>query len=614
MADQTTFILKLRRNIALEGDLWLAQVEIGAFLSAIKTVEIFENVLTTYPVLCQIQGLGAVEAYVRASGKQFFIGSGPLAILPDLIRRLSFVQDIYCIVPNNDASEGIIRNIEAALGPVVATQVDAEQPDSLIVHAIPQYAVIELSEIIAKRSGSPQETKINLQLMLDTLLDRTYDTHARTLTTAAIQAKNTTSHLSHDIHYYKAKFFPRMSRAMLTYCSRRLSNSEQQHRVLDNFAGSGTTLLEAAILGMPSVGLDIDPLSCLIARTKLDVAGFDSKMIAAEAARVRNLLERRDSELRAEPVLLPEWLLKNRKMTAALSAQLSSEIRKVQAAIVGGDPALETCLRVLLSDAISRRLRMRFLGTGVGRFSLTFSKATLPQMFLKSLDKYAKVVAVYEWLRETLHLPFAQAEVVNADTRCIPSEIGQFDILLTSPPYLPASSGRESYAKARALSLIALDLADHEAVDALVNISIGSMDDSDVENAQTATDLSQLTAPELETVRWLQRDNLRAIKAIPTARYFLDMRAAFRQMFGALRSGGLAVVVSGSVSTFYQFSTRQVVHTVRSAELLAEEAQAAGFEVEGLHHLQLQKSNANARPRSLDDYYETLIMLRKPDK
>jgi hypothetical protein len=53
------------------------------------------------------------------------------------------------------------------------------------------------------------------------------------------------------------------------------------------------------------------------------------------------------------------------------------------------------------------------------------------------------------------------------------------------------------------------------------------------------------------------------------------------------------------------------VHTVKSAELLAEEARIAGFEIQALHHLQLQKSNANARPRSLDDYYETLIMLKK---
>jgi hypothetical protein len=68
----------------------------------------------------------------------------------------------------------------------------------------------------------------------------------------------------------------------------------------------------------------------------------------------------------------------------------------------------------------------------------------------------------------------------------------------------------------------------------------------------------------------------------------------------------------GKQSTFYQFSTRKELYVVQSAEILAEEAEKAGFEVEGMYDVQLQKANKNARPRSLDDYYETLIYLRKP--
>ena len=49
-----------------------------------------------------------------------------------------------------------------------------------------------------------------------------------------------------------------------------------------------------------------------------------------------------------------------------------------------------------------------------------------------------------------------------------------------------------------------------------------------------------------------------------------------------------------------------------SAEWLADLAAGVGFEVEGMEDIQLQKANPNARPRSLDDYYETLILLRKP--
>jgi len=176
---------------------------------------------------------------------------------------------------------------------------------------------------------------------------------------------------------------------------------------------------------------------------------------------------------------------------------------------------------------------------------------------------------------------------------------------VTSPPYLPASSGRESYAKARAPSLIALGMRSHDDVNNLVDDSIGSMGGNGV-------DLEKLTEDERQVVEWIRRDELRSIKAEPVARYFLDMRQAFAEMRRVLMPGALAVVVSGKQSTFYHFSTREALHVVHSAELLAEEAQNVGFEIVVLHDIQLNKSNMNARPRSLDDYYETLIILRNP--
>jgi tRNA G10 N-methylase Trm11 len=420
----------------------------------------------------------------------------------------------------------------------------------------------------------------------------------------ALSARSTTSHLSHDIHYYKAKFFPRLARSMLNICARRLGDGP--HRVLDPFVGSGTTLLEAATLGIPSVGLDIDPLSVLISQAKLAVAHLESQLLAQEADRAIELLGRGHlASPDEEPVTFPRWLMANRKMTAEIARQLSQEIRLLQGAVAACDPRVRSLFRVLLSDAIARRVRMRFLGTGVGRFSLTLSKTPAPQILSSSLKRYVKTVAALEWLRETVNLEFADVQVLEADARRLPEDLGTFDILVSSPPYLPASSGRESYAKARAPSLIALEMVDHSDVDRLVDNSVGSM-------VGGGAELAELTDAERNLVEWLQQDSLRAIKAEPTARYFTDMRRAFVEMARVLRPGALAVVVSGKQSTFYNFSTREALYIVPSAELLAEEAERAGLIVDVLHDIQLQKANMNARPRSLDDYYETLIFLRKP--
>ncbi len=600
------FVFKLRQNIALEGDLLLARMELESFLpDAVRDLNDITAVLQIMPQLSNLPGFGALESRARLNGKQGYAADGVLGLLPHLIRRVSFIQRIYCVTQFSESVESFLSESTIPLASVITYHVDENH---FVIQAVPHYALIELAKVVTNRSKGISKTKQNLQLLLNALLDRTAEPKAKKLADAALAAQCTTSHLSHDIHYYKAKFFPRMARSLLNICSQRVG--EGTHRVIDNFAGSGTTLLEASILGIPSVGIDIDPLSVAIATAKLEAASLDSELLAKESARIREAIALQlsgKSEQKEAKISFPDWLMKNRKMSEAIASELSREISLIQTGIRASESKIQKLLCVLLSDAISRKIRMRFMGTGVGRFSLTFAKDSLLNIFSKSLEQYVKVAAMSEWLQQTIHLQFAEVQVIAADTRHLPNHIGEFDILITSPPYLPASSGRESYAKARALSLIALGLHDTNGVDALVDDSIGSMNGSDI-------DLATLSDEERHLVEWLQKDELRQIKAEPTARYFLDMRASFAQMYRVLRAGGMAVVVSGKNSTFYQFSTREALYVVNVAEILAREAQQVGFEVEALHDIQLVKSNRNARPRSLDDYYETLIVLRKPPR
>ncbi|MBE7412180.1 MAG: site-specific DNA-methyltransferase [Leptospiraceae bacterium] len=61
------------------------------------------------------------------------------------------------------------------------------------------------------------------------------------------------SFLSHGIHKYPAKFFPELPRWIIQ------KYSEEKDIILDPFAGSGTTNIEANFLRRNSVGIDIDP-------------------------------------------------------------------------------------------------------------------------------------------------------------------------------------------------------------------------------------------------------------------------------------------------------------------------------------------------------------------
>jgi excisionase family DNA binding protein len=71
-----------------------------------------------------------------------------------------------------------------------------------------------------------------------------------------------TSYLTHSLHPYPAKYIPQIPNALIQELS------SVGDTVLDPFCGSGTTLVEALLLKRHVIGIDANPLACLIARAK----------------------------------------------------------------------------------------------------------------------------------------------------------------------------------------------------------------------------------------------------------------------------------------------------------------------------------------------------------
>lgn len=79
------------------------------------------------------------------------------------------------------------------------------------------------------------------------------------------QTKSVNQYLTHWIYPYKGKFHPQMIRALMNII--KIQNSET---LFDPFVGSGTAVLEAQILGVNAIGLDISPLCVLISKVKTE--------------------------------------------------------------------------------------------------------------------------------------------------------------------------------------------------------------------------------------------------------------------------------------------------------------------------------------------------------
>lgn len=90
-------------------------------------------------------------------------------------------------------------------------------------------------------------------------------------------AEAKTGYLTHGLHPYPAKFIPQIPNALIQELS------SVGETVFDPFCGSGTTLVEALTLKRHAVGLDANPVACLISRAKI------ARLTPSDVEALRNL-------------------------------------------------------------------------------------------------------------------------------------------------------------------------------------------------------------------------------------------------------------------------------------------------------------------------------------
>lgn len=93
----------------------------------------------------------------------------------------------------------------------------------------------------------------------------------------------------HRLHSYLGKFVPQLVEIFLRKYSPR--------RVIDPFCGSGTTMVEASVLGIDSVGCDISTFNCLMSKVKTDT--YNVEKLGGE---IKHILRRMKAKVSYDPL------------------------------------------------------------------------------------------------------------------------------------------------------------------------------------------------------------------------------------------------------------------------------------------------------------------------
>lgn len=425
-----------------------------------------------------------------------------------------------------------------------------------------------------------------------------------------IRKKN--DYLSHAFHKYKAKFFPRLARSLINIVA-----PDEGALIVDPFVGSGTTCVEASLMGVRSAGFDIDPLSVLIAELKTNAYKID---LAKAKAALSHLPT--DRSWQAPPSIsshalhqfkLPTFLLARspRRLPPELARQVEDHVNLLLGAIAAVDDIwTKKLLEVILSHAISTKISLRWMGTGDDRFALEVASRSVLQIFSTHAKSVFRNLEVYGHLKsENSIVEFAPSSIKVSNASSLPIEDTSVDGIVTSPPYLPASSGRETYLRSRASSILALGLMDEAEILKTERDMLGSI--------LAAPRRGGASVPQsvFDLADWMRPQRERTAKADPTIAYFESLRNCFAEAKRVLKPGAKAAFVVSKEHTFWASGSGEVLRRFDMAKAVEELATSPSMGI-GLNHvetidLELPKMDFVARPGSKGKYSEAVVILER---
>lgn len=592
-------VVVVRHNTQLGGDLHLAEREFDALMGTSGQtvtnrndfVEQLGQAWEATVVELPLEGVMVARNYADAT----------LAAVERLLLRSAFAQEIFLV---DDREKTRVAFIAACQLPCHAA---TDSASSSLVVALSQAYIVE-SEAILDSSIMSGRIEATAELLLEPYVHRGKTTPR---SNRLRRAKKTTLSLSHDLHIYKAKFFPRMVRSLLNIFAKEGST------VFDPYCGSGTALLEASLLGLNSYGSDIDPICHLISRTKVTpfvrtapltaaLKRFETRLDAGATHRVefdfpeelRVKIERRDRKNQTE------YLKEIVDETTLLATSLEGLRR---------DHPEEELFFTLASDAVTKKVRYRFIGVGNGKYTIEILRQPLMARMREKVSRSQQLAEVFSDITTKLNTRLGTVSVSLADARdrsTWPVQKG-INVIVTSPPYLPASSGREHYASSRALAFSVLGYrpGEYGYFDNVTREGGGGLDLAKFPEAERLmtyleSDANAEADPQRDAMRFER-------KAVPTKHYLGDIHQFFESAKQSLADDGVLLLVVAHHHIFYSHRRGELEHVVSGRNLYAELAADVGLELVEEIEMELKKAaTTRARPMAKEDYYESILVFR----
>jgi hypothetical protein len=381
--------------------------------------------------------------------------------------------------------------------------------------------------------------------------------------------------------------------------------------VLDPFCGTGTTLVEAKKNGIPSRGLEANPMAAMASRVKTDWKPKPSALLAkaesiAELAKKRFQADGLDLQLaRVKEQLTLYGLLDLNEEQNKLILANSISPRPLHRSLV---------IKSLIDDTdqtVRDHLRLALAWTLVNSAgNIRFG----PEVGVTTAKTDADVVG--DWLAQVRRMSSDLDQVVGrvdcfssvdlADSRSIPSSIPDrsIDYVFTSPPY----PNEKDYTRTTRLESVVLGLIKTKAE--LRQLKQGLVR-SNTRNVYVTDDDHLLVEAIPEIHRLSEQIEARRIELMKTSGferlyhrvaklYFGGMAKHFRELRRVLKPGAMLGYVVGDQASYLRVM-------IRTGQLLGQVAECEGYELVGIDLFRTRYATATR-----EQLREEVVILRWP--
>lgn len=217
---------------------------------------------------------------------------------------------------------------------------------------------------------------------------------------------------SRGVHPYPAKFIPEIPREIIS-----ILGVPKGTAVLDPFCGSGTSIAEAQRLGLKTIGVDLNPIACLITRVRTGPRMPGIKYLAQEIAQKA---AQRKEQWRPQNVPNLEHWFKD-----SVAQSLANIVKEIS---ISAGPIFDDALRLALSRII---VRVSNQESDTRYAAIEKPQGNVYRHFVLAAEEIEKYLELRSWT------PKPEPKIICHDILDLTAKkIGlPVGLVMTSPPY-----------------------------------------------------------------------------------------------------------------------------------------------------------------------------------